>query len=106
MSLISATNLAKSYGPNDIFSGISLSVPRGARFAIVGPNGIGKTTLLRILLGLEEPTGGSVQRARNLQVGYLPQEGGLIGAHTLWEACLEAVADLRLQEDELRRLEI
>jgi ATP-binding cassette subfamily F protein 3 len=105
MSLISANDLAKSYGPNDIFSGISLSVPRGARFAIVGPNGIGKTTLLRILLGLEEPSAGSVQQARSLKLGYLPQEAGLTGTHTLWEACLEAVADLRVQEDELRRLE-
>ena len=105
MSLISATNLAKSYGPNDIFFGISLSVPRGARIAIVGPNGIGKSTLLRILLGLEEPSAGSVQQARGLQVGYLPQEAGLTGTHTLWEACLEAVADLRAQEVELRLLE-
>jgi ATP-binding cassette subfamily F protein 3 len=105
MSLISATNLAKSYGPNDIFFGISLSVPRGARIAIVGPNGIGKSTLLRILLGLEEPSAGSVQQARGLQVGYLPQEAGLTGTHTLWEACLEAVADLRAQEIELRLLE-
>jgi ATP-binding cassette subfamily F protein 3 len=105
MSLISATDLAKSYGPNDIFSRISLSVPRGARFAIVGPNGIGKTTLLRILLGMEEPSAGSVQQAHNLKLGYLPQEAGLTGTHTLWEACLETVADLRAQEDELRRLE-
>ena len=49
MSLITATALAKSFGPEDIFANISLSVPQRARIAIVGPNGIGKTTLLRIL---------------------------------------------------------
>ncbi len=88
MSLINAANLAKSFGPDDIFAGVSLSIPHGARIAIVGPNGIGKTTLLRILLGLEEPTAGVVSQARNLQMGYLPQEAALSGTHTLWEECL------------------
>jgi ATP-binding cassette, subfamily F, member 3 len=105
MSLISATNLAKSYGPLDVFSGVSLSIPHGARIAIVGPNGVGKTTLLRILLGLEEPSAGAVQRARGLKTGYLPQEAGLTGTHTLWEECLSAISDLIASEAELARLE-
>jgi len=105
MSLISALNLAKSFEPTLIFSGISFSIPKDARIAIVGPNGIGKTTLLRILVGLEEPSRGSVQRARDTRLGYLPQEAGLSGTHTLWEECLKAVADLRSLEAELARLE-
>jgi zinc transport system ATP-binding protein len=44
---------------------------------MVGPNGVGKTTLLRILAGLEEPSAGEVQRARGLKIGYLPQEAAL-----------------------------
>ncbi|MGW8250850.1 MAG: ATP-binding cassette domain-containing protein, partial [Anaerolineales bacterium] len=74
MSLISASNLSKSFGPVDIFSRISCSIPHGARVAIVGPNGIGKTTLLRILIGVDEPSDGSLQWARGLNFGYLPQE--------------------------------
>ncbi|MBN1146343.1 MAG: ABC-F family ATP-binding cassette domain-containing protein [Anaerolineales bacterium] len=105
MSLVSASDLAKSFGPDDIFSGISLSIPRGARIAIVGPNGIGKSTLLRILVGLDEPSAGRVHKARNLKIGYLPQEAALHGAHTLWAECLAAMADLRAQEAELARLE-
>jgi ATP-binding cassette subfamily F protein 3 len=105
MSLITAANLAKSFGPIDIFSGISLSIPYRARIAIVGPNGIGKTTLLRILAGEEPPSAGQVNRARSLRLGYLPQEAGFDSQHTLWEECLVPFADLREQEAELARLE-
>ncbi len=105
MSLITTSNLGKSYGPNDIFTGVSLSIPQQARVAIVGPNGIGKTTLLRILIEREDPSEGSIQRARNLRIGYLPQEAGLSGTHTLWDECLKAVADLRSMETELTDLE-
>jgi ATP-binding cassette subfamily F protein 3 len=105
MSLLAANDLAKSYGQNDIFSGISIAIPRGARIAIVGPNGIGKTTLLRLLEGLEEPTRGSLQRMRGLKTGYLPQEATLTGASTLWEECLRVMADLQAMEADLARLE-
>jgi ATP-binding cassette subfamily F protein 3 len=105
MSLITATDLGKSYGSTDIFSGVTLSIPPGGRIAIVGPNGIGKTTLLRILLGLEEASAGTLQRARGLRVGYLPQEAMLSGAHSLWEECLKPLASLLELEAELRRLE-
>jgi len=105
MSLIVASDLSKSYGANDIFQGISLSIPHGARIAIVGPNGVGKTTLLRILLGIEEPSSGAVQKARNLSIGYLPQETRLSGTHTLWEESLTALSDLCTLEAELAQLE-
>ncbi|MBE9473415.1 MAG: ABC-F family ATP-binding cassette domain-containing protein [Chloroflexi bacterium] len=105
MSILTASNLAKSFGPDDIFSSVSLSIPHGARIAIVGPNGIGKTTLLRILVGFEEPTAGSVHRARGLSIGYLPQEAVLTAEHSLWEECLTAFDDLRQMEVELVQLE-
>ena len=105
MSLISAVNLAKSFGAHDIFSGVSISIPRHARIAIIGPNGIGKTTLLRILAGEEEASVGEVSQARNLSIGHLAQEAGLESENTLWEECLLPFRGLLQQEAELQRLE-
>jgi ATP-binding cassette, subfamily F, member 3 len=105
MSLISATQLSKSFGVLDLFSDLTFSVPNRARIAIVGPNGIGKTTLLRILAGLEMPSNGQVHRARNLRQGYLPQEAVLDSDLTLWEECLSVFASLRQMEAELAELE-
>ena len=105
MPLITAHNLAKSYDPVDIFSELSLSIPHRARIAIVGPNGIGKTTLLRILVGEEEPSGGTVNRSRDLTIGYLPQEADFGGVQTLWDECLGVFDDLRKKGAELNQLE-
>jgi len=105
MSLINATKLGKSFGPDDIFSDVSLSIPNGARIAIVGPNGVGKTTLLRILVGLEQPSTGTLHRAGWLAIGYLPQEASLEAEHTLWDECLKAFSALQTQETELSHLE-
>ena len=105
MSLITATDVARKFGPDDIFWNAILSIPRSARIAIVGPNGVGKTSLLRILVGLEEPTAGSVQRSRNLTIGYLPQEAKLNTDHTLWEECLRPFTELRDLENQLAKLE-
>ncbi|RME08820.1 MAG: ABC transporter ATP-binding protein [Anaerolineae bacterium] len=104
MALLSAHNLAKSYPPVEIFSGLSLSIPHGARIALVGPNGIGKTTLLRVLAGEELPSAGEVHYARGLTIGYLPQESVLESRATLWEECLRPFAELQTMEAEMERL--
>ncbi|GIL08708.1 MAG: ABC transporter [Chloroflexota bacterium] len=105
MSLLTASNIAKSFGPDDIFEGISVEIPHGARVALVGPNGAGKTTLLRILIGAETPDTGSVTRARGTRIGFLPQRPELDSANTLWDEQLAAFADLRRLEAQLHALE-
>jgi ATP-binding cassette subfamily F protein 3 len=106
MSLITANLLSKSFGAEDLFANVSFSVAKGARLALVGPNGIGKTTLLRILIGEEEPSSGTVTRAKNLRIGYLPQEADFELQGTLWDVCLEPFAEIIRMQDELETLEV
>ena len=105
MALITTHNITKSFDPIDIFSGLSLSIPHGARIALVGPNGIGKTTLLRIIAGEDPPSSGDVHRARGLTIGYLPQESVLESDSTLWEECAQPFTQLKEQAKELAQLE-
>ena len=105
MALINATALSKSFGPTDIFSELSFGIPRRARIGLVGPNGVGKTTLLEILIGSEMPSSGSVQRSKDLSIGYLPQEVRYLSEKTLWQECLDALKDLLAMEAQLKALE-
>jgi len=107
MPVISASNLAKSFGAQDLFADVSCAVPHGGRVALVGANGTGKTTLLRILAGLEEPSSGQVHRMRGLTLGFLPQHADteLDSERTLFDEMLTVFADLIAQAAELRQLE-
>jgi ATPase subunit of ABC transporter with duplicated ATPase domains len=69
---LSARDISKSHAAVEVLSGVSLVVSPGDRIGIVGPNGIGKSTLLRVLAGLEPPDRGTIVRSG--EVGYLPQE--------------------------------
>jgi len=71
--LISAENIAKNYGKGDVLSHVSLGVLRGERIGIVGRNGGGKSTLLRVLVGNEAPDSGRVSFLNGLSLGYLAQ---------------------------------
>jgi ATPase subunit of ABC transporter with duplicated ATPase domains len=86
---ITLVDVTVSHGADDVFSGVSLTVGAGSRIGIVGANGVGKTTLLRLLAGLEEPERGRVRLSPpGLSVGYLPQEldvppGETLGAYLM-----------------------
>jgi len=105
MSLITVSSLSKSFGAEDLFAGVTFSVAKGARLAIVGPNGIGKTTLLRIITGQEDASNGTITRSKNLRIGYLSQEADFQLEGVLWDVCLEPFADLIRMQGELRKLE-
>ncbi|HAX71308.1 MAG TPA: ABC transporter ATP-binding protein [Anaerolineae bacterium] len=105
MALITTSNLTKSYGATDIFSNLTLAIEKGSRLGIVGPNGVGKTTLLRILAGEDESSTGAVIRSRGVRSGYLSQEADFKMEGTLWDACHSVFDDLIRQQKELHRLE-
>nr|MBN1229418.1 ABC-F family ATP-binding cassette domain-containing protein [Anaerolineae bacterium] len=106
MAVVTGHNLAKSFGAEDIFSGITVSIPQGARIAMVGPNGSGKTTLLNLLARRDDPTEGTVSHAKSIRIGILPQEAdlALVTDRTLWDEMLLAFADLLAQEERLNQL--
>ena len=104
MAVLTASNLAKSFGANDIFAGISVEVPHGAKIALVGPNGVGKTTLLHVLIKQEDPTEGVVSHMKGLRIGYLPQRPQLAGDRSVWDEMMTAFADLRERESRLATL--
>ncbi len=72
--LLSCQELSKSYGTRPLFEGLSFGLFNGERTGLIGPNGMGKSTLLKILAGLETPDGGKLAARRGLRVGYLPQQ--------------------------------
>jgi len=67
-------NVKKSYGDNHVFTGADLLVERGERMALVGPNGVGKSTLMRLLSGTEPPDSGDLKLGHNVTTGYFSQE--------------------------------
>ena len=66
-------DLSKSYGSRQLFSGVSLDIRKGEKVCIIGDNGIGKTTLLRILMGIEEADSGYLRTGYNVDFGYYDQ---------------------------------
>ena len=85
--VIEARGLAKRFGGVEIVRDFSLTVQRGDRIALVGPNGVGKTTLLNMLIGREEPDAGSVTLGTNLHLALFDQaRAQLDGEMSLWES--------------------
>src|SRR5207253_1928982 len=80
--MIQVEDIAKAYAGPRLCRELSWRIPDGARIGLVGPNGVGKTTLCRLLAGLEEPDAGRISRPRETTVGYLSQEvaGGVGGS--------------------------
>ena len=105
MSLLQIDRLSKAFGTNILFEPFSAQVSRGDRIALVGDNGVGKSTLLRMIAGVEEPSEGACIPIGGARIGYLPQVARIEGGDVLWTAVESAFADDRAVERELRRLE-
>ncbi len=71
--VLSIKNLEKAFGERTLFAGVNLEVEGGERIALLGDNGTGKSTLIKIIMGEEEPDGGKLRKGPTVKVGYLPQ---------------------------------
>ncbi|HEX9019195.1 MAG TPA: ATP-binding cassette domain-containing protein, partial [Anaerolineaceae bacterium] len=108
MSILSADNLGVSFGAFDLFKGISVTVANDSKIGLIGPNGIGKTTLLLILAGINPPTTGQVHFAKGRRFGYLRQEAVDAFAdreNTVYSEMLTVFADLQDRQAQLHELE-
>jgi ATP-binding cassette, subfamily F, member 3 len=108
VSILTAENLALSFGAFDLFKGISGAIANDSKIGLIGPNGVGKTSLLLILAGINQPTGGQVHIARGRKLGYLRQEAVDAFAdrdNTVYGEMLTTFADLQAQQARLHALE-
>ncbi|MDO3396409.1 ABC-F family ATP-binding cassette domain-containing protein [Nocardioides sp. SOB44] len=102
-NLLNLEKVSKSYGVRPLLTEVSLGVGEGMRIGIVGRNGDGKTTLLEVMTGLEEPDSGRVSMSRGLHVGYLHQGDELVDTHTVREAVLGGLEDHEWAADQKTR---
>jgi ATP-binding cassette subfamily F protein 3 len=105
MPLLLAADLAKSYGGTQVLTDVSCALEPGEKVALIGRNGVGKTTLLRILAGLEAPDRGTRVLSGGATIGYLPQNPTVDESRTLWDEASASFAHLAQAERRLADLE-
>jgi len=88
MNLVTIEHLTKSYTERLLFDDTDFSINEGEKIGLIGINGTGKSTLLKIVAGIEEPDSGTVVRGRNLDMRYLPQNPQFVAGDTIIEAIL------------------
>ena len=103
--ILAVHDLYKSYGAKTILNGVTLSLNRGERAVLVGENGIGKTTLARLLLGEDAADGGTIRTAHGTITGYLPQDVNAVEAMTIQTYIAQAVGDLHTLQEQLQQME-
>lgn len=83
--VVEATNLSKSYGDSLLFDNLSFSLPKGGIVGVVGPNGVGKSTLFKIIAGLVKPDTGTLTLGETVTLGYVDQNREIDGNLNVWE---------------------
>jgi ATP-binding cassette subfamily F protein 3 len=103
--LLQISDLSKNYGVKAVLSHITFQVQEKERIGLVGVNGAGKSTLLQIIAGELTPDSGTIHKAKETRIGYLPQNSGLQSDRTIGEEMRAVFATLIEAEQELRKLE-
>lgn len=102
--MISINNLSVEFSARPLFSDVSFVINPTDKIALVGKNGAGKSTMLKILSGLQSPTSGNISKPNDVTVGYLPQQMKLADETTIMEETKKAFRHRFEMEEELKRL--
>ena len=105
MIVLSAQSVAKSFGVNAVLKDVSLTLQQGERMGLVGVNGCGKSTLMRIIAGLDTPDDGEISLARGARIGYLAQQGMVTSGLSVWKELEQVYEPVFAMEKRLRALE-
>ena len=106
MIILSAQSIAKSFGVNAVLKDVSLTLEQGERMGLVGVNGCGKSTLMRIIAGLDAPDSGEIALSRGVRVGYLAQQDMATGGSSVWAELEQVYEPVFEMEKRLRALEL
>ena len=94
MSLLTVTNVRHSYGTHVVLDGATVSIEQGEKVGLVGRNGSGKTTVMKVMTGQLKPDSGAANLQRGARVGYLSQDPNLDPNDTVRDAAESAFAEL------------
>ena len=102
--MIQLSGAGKRYGHKLLFEGLDWLITPNDRVGVVGANGTGKSTLLKVLAGIETLDYGTIVRMKGISAGYLPQDGLSLSGRTVFTECMSVFAELQSMEQELEQL--
>ena len=105
MILISVQDLEKGFGVHEVLRGVTFSLQKGEKMGLVGVNGCGKTTLMKLIAGEMQADGGSIHMSKDLRIGYLAQLDDIPLTDTVWGALLKVFEPVRAMERRMQELE-
>ena len=105
MIILSCNNLTKSFGVESILENISFTVNEGDKIGVIGVNGTGKTTLIKIISGIYGYDSGEIYTSKDCEIGYLEQNTNFYSDNTIFTEVLEVFSDLIKMEEDLRKME-
>ena len=106
MIILQANKIERSFAGEVLFDNINLQVDERDRIALVGKNGAGKSTFLKILVGEEEPTSGEINKKKDISLSYLAQDSRFESENTIYDEMLHVFDELRRTEKQLRQMEL